>query len=81
MVAENRYSSDGEIVELTDALLKAACQGLIDHADGGGRVTRRTVISTLCNLSDMLRAAKDTITQKMSKGELSPTVLDKLASI
>jgi hypothetical protein len=80
MVSETRYVTDGEVSELTDSLLRAACQGLIDHADSGNRVTRKTVINTLCSLADMLRSAKDRITGKMSKGEFTPTLLDKVAN-
>jgi hypothetical protein len=81
MVAETRYTATDELVELNDALLRAAAQGLIDHANGGGRVTRRTVINTLCGLAQMLTFAKDHITEKMSRGELTPSILDKLAGI
>ena len=81
MVAESRYTATDELVELNDALIRAAAQGLIDHANGGGRVTRRTVINTLCGLSQMLTFLKDHITDKMSRGELTPSVLDKLAGI
>ena len=81
VVEENRYTSEDELFDLNDEILSAAVQGLIDHANDGGRVTRRMVINTLCGLSNMLVAAKDHITEKMTKGELDPTVLDELAGI
>lgn len=80
MVAENRYFTDGEMVKLSSSLLKAACQGLIDGADAGGEITRKTVISTLCNTARMLTNAKDHITLKMGEGVFTPTLLDKIAN-
>lgn len=80
MVDPNRYFNDGEMTDLTNALLRAACQGLIDHADENDRVTRKTVISTFCNLGRMLTHAKDHITIGMGEGKFTPTLLDKIAN-
>lgn len=81
MVASDRYVSEDELFVLTDRLLREAVQGLIDEADSGGRVTRRTVINTLSGLSTLLMNAKDHIREKMSSGELDPTVLDEIANV
>jgi len=81
MVMEDRYFTDGEMVDLSDSLLRAACQGLIDHADEGGMVTRKTVISTFCGLARMLTSAKDHITEKMGENKFTPTLLDKIANV
>lgn len=80
MVEPNRYFNDGEMFDLSNKLLRDACQGLIDHADEDGQVTRKTVISTFCNLARMLTHAKDHITVKMGNGQFTPTVLDKIAN-
>jgi len=80
MASPDRYTCDDEMVPVTDELLRIACQRLIDEADLGGRVTRRTIINTLCQASTMLKAAKDHITEKMGNDEFTPTLLDKIAN-
>lgn len=77
----NRYTADGELVELSDKVLRDALQGLIDHANSGERVTKRTVIATLCAAADHLKAMKDIICEGLTRGEFTPTVLDELAGI
>lgn len=80
MVKEDRYFTDGEMFELANKILRDACQGLIDGADGDSTVTRKTVISTFCSISRMLINAKDHITEQMGEGKLTPTLLDKIAN-
>ena len=79
MVREGRYRREDELTDVVDSVLRAACQGLIDEADSGERVTRRTVINTLCAISDMLIAAKDTINEGLGSDKLTPTLLDRIA--
>ena len=80
MVNPDRYFNDGEMFDLANKILRDACQGLIDGADGDSTVTRKTVISTFCNLSRMLIHAKDHITIGMGEGKFTPTLLDKIAN-
>jgi len=67
------------MVELTDEILRVALQGLIDHANGGGRVTRRKVTNTLCAAASMLKAMKDHICDGLSDGKFTPGILDEIA--
>ena len=80
MISPDRYNKDDEIVELTDKIVRAACQALIDEVDGGATVNRRTVINTFCSIGQMLVTCKDHITQKMGEGVFTPTLLDKIAN-
>jgi len=81
LISENRYVNDDELIELSDRILRAVCQGLIDEADSGGRVTRRAIINTLPGIGNMLLTAKDHIIQKMGEGVFTPTLLDEIANV
>ena len=77
---QNRYQSTDEL-DFSIDIIRAVCQGLIDAANTGDRVTRRGVINTLSAISTMTMAVKDNIIVKMNNGELTPTVIDELANL
>ena len=54
---------------------------LIQHVNGGGRVTRQALIEGFTTAGKMSLRAKGLILQKMNDGDVTPSVLDKLASI
>jgi len=81
MAVDGQYAGEYELTELTDRLLRDALQGLIDYANAGGRVHRRVVSSTLCNIANKLRFAKDHICQGIGADKFTPTILDELANV
>lgn len=80
MITETRYTTDHEMVEMADGILRAAVQGLIEAANDDKQVTRQTIINTFCSISKMLIMSKDWITQKMGEGKFTPTLLDEIAN-
>lgn len=74
-----RYRSEYE-AEWTDEIVDLVLQKIADDASNGKRVHSKYVSNTCVGIADMLRAVKDTINDRLRKGELSPTVLDKLAN-
>ena len=75
------YYGEHGIPEVVDVAVAVALKGLIAKADSGGRVHRKVVSQTLGNIADTLKALSSTITDRMGKGELTPSVLDELAGI
>jgi len=73
-----RFSSEHEL-PFTDEIVDLVLQRFIDHANSGERVHRKTVSNTCCMIADMLKALKDTISDRMGKGDLTPTLLDQIA--
>ena len=80
VLSPDRYVGEMEMTNVSEKILRATCQAMIDEADRGEQVTRRAIINTIGRLNDMLITAKDHITGKMGDGRLTPTLLDKIAN-
>ena len=74
----NRYTTDYELT-FTDDVVNLALQRLIDAANNGERVHRKAVSETLCGIGQMLTSLKDTINERLRSGELTPSILERIA--
>ena len=79
---ERRCISDYPETEmLAHTLVLAAVQLLIDHVDAGNDVGRQEVTQMFSRLSRAAACVSDCVNPLISNGELTPSLLDKIAEV
>lgn len=76
---KHHFQGDYGLTSLSDSIVEAALQGLIDAANRGERVHSKVISQTLGQIACELDSVKKIICQRLSRGELTPTILDEIA--
>lgn len=66
---------------IAHVMVLEAVQRLIDHVDAGNDVGRQQVREMMTTISRRITVAADWINEGISDGELTPSLLDKIAEV